>query len=419
MVIFLFVSCKKDDTKPPTIIITSPAQFSTHDVFDHITITADVSDDKKIESVSVRIIDPSGNNATPAWNAAVNAGYYHIDHTFHLNDIHLVQGQYSIRVEAYDGTNRKTSFREINVNEIPRAIKRIMLTRSNGSMVYIDSVAGSQINNFFTTAGDYSGAAVSSWWQQLYLQGKSTSALTAYQVQDMYPLWYYAALPNGSLPFYNRLLFAHASTLVYSSDGYGRIKAYNKAGTIIENILSPGGRLPCNVVECGSYLVIEHRDPVSANHLLSVHFKGSGMIMQSTPVAMLWEKIETKGTDKVVLAGNTGAQGELRVYTISSNVIFEPVNIPAGKVFDMVKIDDDNYLIAHATGILRYTYSNSSLVNITTGNPAQCMVYDETLGVVVCGEGSSLNAYHPITGASSFSYTATDSIRDILLLFNK
>ncbi|MFI5203357.1 MAG: hypothetical protein ACHQF2_02585, partial [Flavobacteriales bacterium] len=407
------VSCKKnDDTKSPSITITSPLQLSTHDVFDVITVKADLSDDKNIKSADVRILDPSGNNAVPAWHIEINSASYHLEHSFNLNDIHLPNGQYSIRVEAYDGTNRKTAFREINVNEIPRALKRIMVTRRNGSMVYLDSLGGSQINNFFSTPGDYSGAAVSSWWQQIYLQGSSASSLTAYQVNDMYPIWNYAAQPNGSLPFFNRLLVVPASTLVYSSDGYGYLKGYNKAGTMSENVLSPGGRLPWNTVECGPYIIIEHRDPISGNHLLNVHYKGSGSVLHGQPSSIQWEKLEVRGTDQIIAAGNIGTQGELRVYAVSTNVIFEPVNIPAGQVYDMVKIDDESYLISHASGILRYTYSNSSLVNITSGNMAQCMAYDQTLGLVVTGEGNMLNAYNPITGATSFSYPAADSIQD-------
>jgi hypothetical protein len=141
--------------------------------------------------------------------------------------------------------------------------------------------------------------------------------------------------------------------------------------------------------------------------------------MQSHSFSFKWQKIEPKGTNQLILAGNNGVQGELRVYTLSSNVAFEPVNIGVGKIYDMVKIDDDSYLISHTTGILRYTYSNSSVVNITTGNIAQRLCYDVTFGQLLAAEGNLLQGYHPITGSLSFSYIATDSIRDILLLFNK
>jgi hypothetical protein len=419
VILVIFYACKKNDGTPPSVSIVSPAPMSQHNVLQYIHVKVDASDDKNIESITISIQNSSGVNVVSSFKTYPATASANISHTFHINDIHIPTGSYSIRVEAFDGTNSKTAFREIYLNEVQRALKRIMITRFDGISVYIDSLATNQFINFFNTPGDYSSAAISSWWQQIYLQGIFNSPLTAYQAEDMSPLWSVPAQPNGTLPYFNSLTYLSSSHYLYSSNGYGFLKAYNKTGITVENIFSPGGRLPFCATELGSYIITEHRDNVTGNHLLGVHNKGSGTLMQTFPVTFIWVKLESRGTDQIVLAGNNGNQGELRVYSVSAGNMFEPVNIPPGKVYDMVKIDNDNYLISHESGILKYTYTNSNLVNITTGNKAQCLNYDETLGLVLAAEGNTLSGYNPFTGAGSFSYTASDSIRNILLLFNK
>lgn len=418
--LLVLVACKKEDTEPPTVSITSPVRNSAYNVYDAFWVEADLSDNKELHSVTIRVYDANNQPATGAITKNINGTSYHLKEHVQLDDIHLPSGTYRVEVQAKDKNNKKTSYVEISVTEVPRQLKRIIAFRNNGTTTSLDSVGTGQLNTFFTVSGDHTHALVNSYWQQVYLQGSVNTALQCYTLSDLSLAWSVPVQPNGSQPYYLALDHGDLSELTYSSNAYGYLRAYNRYGLASEIIQSPSGKHPYLSTETSGYVIAEHRDvTVLNNNLLSVHYKGSGTVLHSTPTNIKWSSMFIKDPNLVVLVGNDGAQGELRIYNYLTNVIYEPVNIPAGKVYDMVKIDDDNFVIAHQGGLLRYTYSNSSLVNITTGNACQCLAYDVLPGYVLAGEGLFLKGYNPLSGAQVFSYAAPDSIKNVFFQFNK
>jgi hypothetical protein len=193
---------------------------------------------------------------------------------------------------------------------------------------------------------------------------------------------------------------------------------YNKYGNISQNISFLSPFIPGKILETQQYIFCEQVNTTGGNHKLSVHYTSGGTIMQAANTSIRWKSIFEKDNNNLVLAGNTGAQGELRIYSLSGNIFFEPVNISSGAIYDMVQVDANTYLIAHETGILKYTYSNSNLVNITNGNKAQKLCWYNSGNLLFSAEGNTLKTYD-ISGAMGNSYSSTDSIKNILLHFNK
>ena len=75
-------------------------------------------------------------------------------------------------------------------------------------------------------------------------------------------------------------------------------------------------------------------------------------------------------------------------------------------------------MIAHETGLLRYTYSNNSLVNIIPGEQYSKLSYDALNGVVLASIGNQLRYYSPL-GNPLGVVTHSGNIDDFYLFYNK
>ena len=68
--------------------------------------------------------------------------------------------------------------------------------------------------------------------------------------------------------------------------------------------------------------------------------------------------------------------------------------MPSGIVYDAVSISENELIIAHQTGLLRYTYDNNSLVAIVPNISFKNVKYDQLNGLIV---DVRLYPMHPTT----------------------
>ena len=419
--LLLMMSCKKEkDEEYPSITITSPSAQSSYDVFESVNIKATITDNRNIEKITVRIVDNNGLSAAAPKTLTPGGTSYNLDINLLLNDIYTPTGQYLVKVTVSDGTNEKTVFLEIHINEVPKQLKKIIIVRTPAAgIIELDSLDGNNFTNFYTTASDYLASDISSYLQTIYLCGKFTGDMKAIDANNFYLNYSVPVGNNGSLPYFNNMHYSDISKLNFVSFGLGYLNGYNKNGTIAQNFNFTAPFIPGKMLETQQHIFCEQINTTGGNHKLSMHYKTSGTVEQSASTNIRWNNILEKDINTLVLAGNVALQGEIRIYNLSSNSFFEPVNIPSGTIYDMVQADANTYLIAHASGILKYTYSNSSLVNLTTGNKAQKLTWHAPGNLLFSAEGNILKTWDINSGFSLSNYTTSDSIKNILLHYNK
>ena len=97
-----------------------------------------------------------------------------------------------------------------------------------------------------------------------------------------------------------------------------------------------------------------------------VFFKNSGLENCRISIDKDVVGILPKSDHELYVFTSTNGVCELYVYSINSNSFGLPRSLPSGTINDVAAVSDNEIIIAHETGLLRYTYSNNSLVTIVS-----------------------------------------------------
>ena len=90
---------------------------------------------------------------------------------------------------------------------------------------------------------------------------------------------------------------------------------------------------------------------------------------------------------------NENEQGYFYMYFVNTNLKSELHSIPSGQIHDVILVSSDLIMIAHETGLLRYTFNNNSLVNVVPGEQFSKLNYDPLNGVLLASNGNQLKYY--------------------------
>ena len=132
LLLFLcFLSCDKEDTVPPVVVVNTPLSFSNFDVLDYITIQGKASDETNIEWVEIKLLN---NNLVSVADQIVlysNDLEYDFNAVLLIDDIHLNSGNYFLKIAVSDGRNITTSYVELLLSAVPLALKNTYVVSAN------------------------------------------------------------------------------------------------------------------------------------------------------------------------------------------------------------------------------------------------------------------------------------------------
>lgn len=424
---FVFFGCKKNkDENPPKVEIETPLANTTVNAGTFIHVTGKVTDDKKLETITIKVLSLSGSTqiADPVTLTPESASYT-IDKYVKVGDIHTSSGTYQVIVEAYDGTNKKKAYKDIQVIEIPRVLEKMIVVRNAGTGFAVDSLVGSSFFNFINRTSDFSGAAISNYYQQLYLAGKTNGVLESWDLETNLPKWTVPAdLPSTTIPLFYLTEYDNNSQTLWQSFATstgGTLRTVSAAGNFGTNMVMQANHYAAALTYNAQHIIVAENPKISGGSaFLSYYFNtGFGLDQTTTVPFSSVNNIFILNSHELVVVGNDGGQGELRVYDKNTNGFWEQFNLPAGKVYDAVQVDAENYIIAHETGLLKYTHSPGNLINLTTGNKCQLLNLDAYSGILWAGEGNFVRGYDPATGALGTTYVESDSVKAIIMQYNK
>ena len=125
-----------------------------------------------------------------------------------------------------------------------------------------------------------------------------------------------------------------------------------------------------------------------------------------------------KSADELYFFTNNGTSSEFFIYVPTLNTFWSPHSMPQGEIYDVVAISDNELIIAHQTGLLRYTYQNNSLVPIVSGIEFNKVKYDALNGVVVASSANELHYYSNL-GNPIGQVVNPEPIADFYFFYNK
>lgn len=421
LIITLF-SCKKDiDKIGPKITFNTPIENQTFNVYDYVTVNATVTDDTKITSVSVSLLDASENYAHVIVPVTVSSPSMTLNLQYSLDNIHLETGFYYIKISASDGKNDSYKFQKIYLIAVPKALQTVYVISNIGSsqtnLSTIDA-SFSSIIPFHTFSGDYLGSSVSSYYQQAYVCGNYTGNFTGQVLQYNSPKFTIAPIVSVN-PYF---------TGYYNDDKYnyvakydGSIKGYDYLGSVFSSTTSLSGYYAQHICFNNGYMITEEKDILSATKKLVTYFS-TGSQEKNCSLSQDVIQFCEKDATNVFVFGNVGGQAIIQLFDRINNTVWNPYPfaLAAGNLLSAIQLDSDTYLLGHSNGtIYKYQYSMGSVTTYLTGYTAVKLKYDGVNNKLYVVEANKISTFNLGTLALVNSVNSAENILDVHLLYNR
>jgi hypothetical protein len=414
----LLFSCKKKDTDTPVIIINSPYENQSFTVFDSISVSAIITDNLQITSIDMVLTDENFVPVLKTYSYYPNKSYFELRTSYILDDINLPSGNYYLLIKASDGNNSKNRYVKLLINETPKRLKYIAVITKSGSTINISKVDSAfNISTLKTVTSDYCGSAVNSRYQQLYLAGSIINDIKVYSLPDMQIKWAVQSMPDPPTPYFENIYLDNNNLFV--SFRQNKFNVYNQDGSSISSTVLNNGMVISQFMQSQSYLVTEQYQIPLGVRKISIYYPLSYSLFQELNIDFEVVDFFTKNNDNIYITANKNGQGILKIYNIPTNGLWQPLNIPAGKIYSSCQINNNDLLISKTNEILLYQYSNTNLVTFRSGINGYKIKKEELSNTIFACDDKNIYIFTYPNGGLVNTININDSILDFHFVYNK
>lgn len=416
--------CKKGDEQPPSVEITYPTGNPTYDVLDTIEVAAQVQDNEGIVSVSFSLTNSTNSTvASGTFSSVDGVSSDQFVGSIPVKDIHLPSGTYYINVVASDGENEGRDFKEIQLNEVPLERKAVLVfSRSATSNLQVDTLgANNEIATATNFSSDFTFGAANSHDQTIMVTGEEFDGISVLNFPNFELISQSPSLNDSSEPFYHDLFYSTLDNDFYVTSRDNRIRSYSGSGQQQLIIQTQNNYRPYQIAANEDHIFVEEIQVGNNNRRLSIYNRSSGTFFQSAPTQHEIVDLEPVNSDRTLVAANDeDGNGRVIFYVFDGNY-FDEVNstLPDGAIRDICKVNESNFLIAHDNGIFRYSTTNNNIYNLSPGIAAEHLAFDQTTGLIFASENNELHAIDYQTGSTQGSFSVTNPIEGIDVMYNK
>jgi hypothetical protein len=414
------VGCNKEsDTNSPSITILAPVKGSVYSVYDTIRISAVIKDESKLESVKVTLLDQDQKPVLGSQVFKPTTSDYIVKSTLPINDIHLKGGRYSLQVKAYDGTNFTNAYSDIFINEIPLALKSILLvTRAGNYGTDISMLSeGGVWRKIIMVTGDYNTSDINSYDQVIYTAGALSGDLNAVALPEGNVAWQVPLLSSPPYRYFEDVLFSWPLLYVAYYDGY--VYGYQHNGTVVYSTNTTLNYYPEKLGLVSNTLLAWLHSKTGNVSLLAAYYLASGSMMQSVNIPIDVIAFENEDNDNVLVFGNVEGTGKIMEYTLSQNNLRFLHDFPDGRIGNVARMDNQNFFITGDQAIHRYIRPTNTLVEYIPGTPSKTIDFDIVNQQLYAISNHNLIAFDVFTHSQVLNISVTDSVLALHLLYNK
>jgi hypothetical protein len=422
LISFLF-SCKKEgDIFGPKVVINTPVENQSYNVFGFIQVNATVTDQTKITAVSICLTDLQQIPVHTSISIPVTSPSMTINTPYLLNNIHLETGFYYLLITASNGKNISYTYQKVFIVAVPKVRKKIyVLSASDAtqtSLSYIDSTF-TTIVPFHNFSGDYIGSSASSYFQQGYVCGNYTGNFTGINLATN-SLKFSITPITSAAPYFTGYCSSDKNNYIARYDGY--IKGYDYSGNIIYNAMAVTGYYAQHFCFNNNYMIAEEKDKTAPDKYLVTYFS-TGFGEQQIALTQNVVAFSALDISNVFVFGNDfSGQGVIQLFNQINNNLWNPYpySLPAGAILSVAQIDAITYLIGHSNGtIYKYNYQIGSLTPYLTGYTAVQLKYDDVNNEVVVVEANRVTTFDYPTQLLHNSVVSAQPVLDVQLLYNR
>ncbi|MDZ4822026.1 MAG: hypothetical protein SH856_01045 [Flavobacteriales bacterium] len=425
LVAVILAACRKKDEVHPTVIIQLPSALASFDFGEFLHITATVSDDQKIETVVLQIIN--SNNIAVLAPVHINGNgnkELEIETTIEFNDVHLESGAYHVQVTASDGENEKNAFREIHLNAAPLILKKIFLIRKPFSnTTQMDSLdANSTWQPAFSLPIGYSEGEINSYHQTMSLAGFDFDGITTLDASGFQILNTVSTSYDLSDEVFTCTALDQHHHLLYFGGADGKVRSINQFGIVSRTFELGNNFIPRQLAISNDRLLVYSES--FNQQQLDVFNKNNGAFLQSLSVDAdnIVALIEKKTGEDFWLVGNDDGDAVAWEYFIDENII-DQFPTPLQSNEDVLAVCDglDGIYLAFENST-RFYQETDWLIFSGASGPALAvlhMQYDPVNDALFALEENSLHMLNSNASAIVESFSTPADAADFLLLYNK
>jgi len=410
-------SCRKVDDELPTINVTQPLNNSSYSFDQYIDIQGTATDETKLKTVKAELFTSTMESVGLSVEQQASNNSFDFSMGLLLDDRYLTTGQYILKISAIDRSgNEKSTFKNVSYTELPYALESIYVINTAGTSAFqlhkVSNTTTTYIRNF---TGGFAGGVANLFHRQLILAGNGFGKLSAYDPLTDQISW--EVSPLQTLGSYFKFVYYNAADkLAFVASEDVKVKGYNKTGAV-QSIVSPSGTLvPYYIYIQGEYMFLARKQALTSE--FSSYYQTTNTLFQNMSVTGDVVSVIKKNDDELYLFTNNGSNSAMQVYTIANGTVWSPIAMPAGNVNASVHYTTNEIFIAHETGILRYSYSNNSLVTWVPGVNASKLYYDAVNSRLVAVVDSQIRFYD-LMGNPAGIVTHSAPIADVLMYYNK
>jgi hypothetical protein len=388
-------SCKDDeDEVSPRVTIQLPFENQVFSSIDTIEASATITDNEQLTSVELEILDLDFNQVATKQSYPASGTTFNFGQFFPIDAPQLPTGDYYLAFRANDGSNVGSGFVKIKINAIPRELEgvTILTTESNQSYLYYrkadenefevvtnffsDAVGGglNYRENIFATAGGEAGEAV-------FLETEEYSTISS--------------LPGFGMPGTSYFLSVdyHENLEQFTvTNREGRIRVFDKNAFPILGFDGLTGFLPLEVFESEDGYFLSEKE-LSGPLYAFTAYSFQGLLLDNYPVAGEVKGLYDRNQNEKYVWVDDPEGLELRLLNVSTEFLSLPYERPGERLSDVVRIDQNSFILSTSEGLLRYNYSNGGTIPLSDSAPQGKLFFDDLNQLIYLTQGTTCSIY--------------------------
>lgn len=414
------ISCKKEDKQAPQITILKPYRDIELYQGDTLIIEAELKDNKGLKRVRYSIQDENGVSAVPATSQDIAGKEIKVSNFLIIDNPTLTTGEHTLQVAASDGTNEGKAFLRVKIYASSKKLKGLFAITTPGAQTTKLYKADSTLTSLLaanTYTGDFADATLNPGTQQIITIGYNTGKIISADVRSLNEKWSQPSIYGGTLPSFFHVNYFEKESYVSSYDGF--IRTYNEAGAVNGTVAINSGFYPRKALRNNDKFIVEEKLFSGSSRQIAVYYAAAGAFMQNTPITFDVCDILYKDSDRYLFFGNDNTQAKIWMYEVNSNGTWEPKTLPSGKISRAVKINSNEFIIAHENAIYKYVYNINSLTTFIAISGSSDIAYDETKNLLFVANGNQIRIYNYQTGSLNSVLNCPENVKRIVLWYNK
>lgn len=420
MLMIISISCNKQkDEEAPVIVFSSPQTNSEYDIYDTITVKATVTDNEKVEYISISLTDQENNLLFSQEAYYEEKTIVTAEMSLIIDNNQLESGTYYIRIIASDGVNIMDNFREIRINELYPEMKYPLIITADPSgkcsVRAFKNESWSLIQSFDDTIEH---SDLSSAFSLLYISGPEGAGLKAIDLTDYKTKWQALNQQHVSGKWFTGIDFQYPYVFISTVDG--NIRALDKAGTVMQLKICNSGTYAGFVQSAANKVYSATTLPFPETYYISAYYSGNSVPSVTTPIPEKPVALKYLSDNKILICTLKDEKSTLWIFNSVNSTISKLRTIDE-ELTDLTLISPEVVLLATRQHVYSYDIAANSLINIFTSETEThlSLAYNYIDQLIYIGEKNRIHLINFPESTVAGQITAPEQVTRIMLLFNK